>query len=171
MLVQVTALSVKSRLYSGLSRHSHTKCYNKGCHSLGCVGSWHQVTCIFSVLCRSTLVVTYSELLRNCNRLPQGVPIHQAQNSMLKITFADNTLWQMCEPSRRLCGKAGYCSLFSWELLFWTKNFWRSKYALHVLIFQSILVIFKHEPLMFQDKSCHVRRDSKLEVDTSGFSY
>lgn len=80
----------------------------QGCHLLGCVDSWHQVPCIFLVLCRSILVVTYSKLSRKCNRLPQGVPIHQAQNSVLKITFADNMLWQMHEPSRWLCGKVGY---------------------------------------------------------------
>jgi len=89
------------------------KLLQQGCHLLGYVGPGHQVTYIFLVLCRSILVVTYSKLFRKCNKLPQGVPIHQAQNSVPKITFSDNTLWQMREPSRWLCGKVGHCSLFS----------------------------------------------------------
>ena len=130
------------------------KLLQQGCHLLGCVGSWHQVTFIFLVLCRSILVVTYSKLLWKCNKLPQGVPIHQAQNSVLKITFTD-TMWQMLEPSRWLCGKVGHCFLFSRELLFWTKNFWRSKHALHILTFQSTLVAFKQEPLIIDKTPTH----------------
>ena len=154
MLVQVTKFVVKSGLYSGWSIHSHTNCCNKAAI---CWAMWGLSTKWLSSFWSSAGPSWWSHIPNCCgNKLPQRVPIHQAQNSVLKITFTNNT-WQMCEPSRWLCGKVGHCSLFSWELLFWTKNFWRSKYALHILTFQSTLVIFKQEPLMFQDELSHVR--------------
>ena len=89
------------------------KLLQQGCHLLGCVGvlapsDFH----LFGPL-QEHLGGHIFQTVAKCNKLPQCVPIHQAQNSVLKITFVDNTLWQMHEPSRWLCGKVGHCSFFS----------------------------------------------------------
>jgi hypothetical protein len=40
------------------------------------------------------------------------------------------TLWQIHEPVGWLCRKAGHCSLFLWEMLFWAKSCWINMYSL-----------------------------------------
>ena len=89
---------------------------------------------------RSILVVTDSEVMQESRKLSHSGSACKTQNSVLKATFTDNMLWQMPEPSGWLCGRVGHCSVLSWEMLFWIKICWVSKYSVYILTFWSTLI-------------------------------
>jgi len=64
--------------------------------SVGCVGSWHQQTFIFSALCSSILVVTDTKLMHKCKRLSHSGSVRTAHSSVLKAYILLVTCCDKC---------------------------------------------------------------------------
>lgn len=137
-------LGPKARLYGWRSSHSHPSCCNSASFCQAVLGYGIKWLYYFRPAEEALWWSQMPSWYRNSRSCLTVVPLATARILCWRHIFTGNTLWQVPETAGWLCGKeeyVGHCSVLLWEMQFWIKSLWISKYSPCILTLRSTFII------------------------------